>query len=156
MRKTTIMLSIIATIGQVSPGIASSPFDAVPEESDRVLPAPPARTSNPKVPRKTKDPVNIPISSGRFRPYVGEDLSGNGTWNVEALYIDGQFVVECTPSQGQANIFVVTPSDSVGKLYRLSSKQRICVPVGYEKGAYVIEVKTSVGNYYRFEFELVD
>ncbi len=156
MRRTTLVLSAFIMGGSVSPLSAVSAEEVtVTDQNDLPLPAPTTSKGTTTVSRKSKDPVNIPISSGRFRPFVNEGLSNN-PWGIEALYKDGHFVVKCEPPQGEARILVKTPKDRVGRLYRLSTKARVCVPTGDHPGTYHIEVKTSVDNYYIFEFELTD
>ena len=156
MRRTTLLLSALVVAGAVSPLNASSAEEeTLTDQPNRNLTAPPASKGTTTVSKKSKDPVNIPISSGRFRPFVNEG-SSNNPWGIEAIYKDGNFVVKCDPPQGQANILVKTPTDPVGRLYRLPTKTRVCVPIGELRGTYRIEVKTSLDNYYIFEFELTE
>lgn len=152
MRKTIISLSVLA----FAACIPLCSLADMPSMLDRIIRG---KTVNPgktdkktTVPKRSKDPVNIPISTERFRPTT----EGNSADDIFCFYWMRRIVINTTSGNGEVRILIKTPDNPGGRLYRLASGSPLEFPVSGETGDYSVEVKTSRGLWCTFEFEIVD
>lgn len=104
------------------------------------------------VSRKSRDPVNIPVSSGRFRPVT----EANQDLNVTCQYWCGRLIVSFCSSEGFARVMLEGPSAGDVRIYKTAAKGSFGIAAGESRGSYTLTVRTSFGNEYIFTFELTD
>lgn len=102
--------------------------------------------SRPVVTSRSKNPVNIPSSSRRFRP----NIETNAFYDCYCEYWNGRIRLVFTAGQGDAKVLISGPDGE--RLYRYSSRQTRSFEIGDTPGDYKVTVKTSRGVDYEFEF----
>lgn len=131
---------------------AAVPRDSIPQDSVRMM-AKPGRGGKTTVPRRSKDPVNIPVSSGRFRP----TFEGNG--DRQLLYQNGWLILGGDPGETLMRMIVATPG-ARPELYRFDGRRRFCRYIGTETGEYTVRLLGTAPPDARadciFIFEIVD
>lgn len=122
----------------------------------------PDRENAPKrgkttVSRRSKDPVNIPSSSGRFRRSVFE--STNLPFAIGIQYRSGWLVIEGDPSETIMRLILTAPGEKP-RIYRYDGRNTVQFYIGSKCGDYKVQLLGNGVPYYRtectFEFELVD
>lgn len=148
MRKTIFLLSASVLTGSIPICVAA---DDTPALLKNVIRGKTTGTKKTTVSKKSKDPVNIPISTGRFRPTT----EGNGT-DIFCFYWQRKIVLGVSSDQGEIRVLIKSPDNRKGRLYRLSCSDNLVFPVSGENGSYSVEVKTTAGTECTFLFELTD
>lgn len=109
------------------------------------------------VSRRSKDPVNIPSSSGRFRRSVFE--STNLPFAIGIQYRSGWLVIEGDPSESIMRLILTAPGEKP-RIYRYDGRKTMQFYIGSKCGDYKVQLLGNGVPYYRtectFEFELVD
>lgn len=103
------------------------------------------------VPKRSINPVNIPVSTSRFRPNVeANDIE------IFCFYWQRSIVLAVSSYHGEVRVLIKSPDDRTGKLYRLAGGRSLVFPVSGVTGDYTVEVATSLGERCVFDFELTD
>lgn len=149
MRKTILYISVILALGAIPAVTTALPF-AIHARTTRgtVVVGTGKRAS---VPKRSKSPVNIPISSGRFRPGWTEE---NCYDMITCDYWRGYVRISFSCGNSFARIIVRTPGNGEGELYRVGTLQPAVVRTGVLPGDYSIQIVTADGSECEFLFNI--
>jgi len=135
------------------PDTCAAATDFTVEGPEYILKSP--RGKPVTVSRRSKDPVNIPVSSGRFRPHFNTE-NNNYETNVMCMYWCGRLVVIFSSSEGNARVSLEGPRPGDMRIYRCEARNSIGLRIGDRKGKYTLTMRTTFGNEYIFTFDLTD